>query len=76
MKLFKKIIYWLTLILPVIDGVKTVATAINDGIEKGREDVRREKERVNCELFSDCMSHSNDGIDAYFGGFYQKDDKR
>lgn len=75
MKFLKKCLYWLSLVAPVVDATKVVINAINNGIIQGKEDVRREKERANCEYFNRCMSNTNDGVDAKFGGFYKGDDQ-
>lgn len=74
MKFLKKALYWLSLVAPVVDAGKVIITAINDGIVKGKEDVAREKERANCELFNRCMSDTNRGVSTEFGGFYKKDE--
>lgn len=41
LKSLKEIIYWLTVIMPIIDGAKTVCKCISLGIEAGKADLQK-----------------------------------
>lgn len=49
--ILKKLMYWLTVVVPLIDGTRTVVRCINDGIEQGRRDVEEARQRANEEYF-------------------------
>lgn len=66
-KSLKQIIYWLTVIMPVIDGVKTVCKCVSAGIEAGRADVRRAKDEAEADLFLDVSNgSSNLDLDEFY----------
>lgn len=57
--------YWLTVVLPLIDSAKTVVRCVSDGIEQGRQDVRDAREQANKELFESSYKSRIDPIDSY-----------
>lgn len=57
--------YWLTVVLPLIDSVKTVVGCVSDGIEQGRQDIREARERANKDLFENSYKSRVDPIDTY-----------
>lgn len=61
----KKLIYWLTVILPLIDGIKTTVGCVKNGIEQGKADVEAARERANEELFKSSYCDRLDRLDDY-----------
>lgn len=56
-KILKKIIYWASVIMPVIDGIKTAAQCVETGIQQGKVDVQETKIRNNEIKFNDANSN-------------------
>lgn len=61
----KKLMYWLTVVAPLIDAGKTIVKCVGDGIEQGKSDVQAAKERANIEFFKGSYRSRIDPIDHY-----------
>lgn len=59
----KKLMYWLTVVMPLIDAGRTVVRCVYDGIEQGRKDVEEARSRANEELFE--SSHRPDATSDF-----------
>lgn len=65
LKILKKLIYWLTLVAPVIDAGKTIVNCVGAGIEQGKKDVANARQQANIDFFVDAHRSGNDDINQY-----------
>lgn len=49
----KKVIYWLSVVMPVIDGIKNVTALVMKGIEDERQSIIEARARAKQDLFND-----------------------
>lgn len=49
----KKVIYWLSIIAPLIDGVKNITELVMKGIEDERQSITEARARAKQDLFND-----------------------
>lgn len=43
--------YWLTVVLPLVDAARVTVRCVYDGIEQGRKDIEEARKRQNEEFF-------------------------
>lgn len=62
----KQIIYWLSVVAPIVDGIKTTCKCISAGIEAGKADVQKAKEQAEADSFLDLVNSNSLGLEEFF----------